>query len=401
MGEKKAFEDLRSDVIKVGLCTSCGTCAGICPLDSVMMNYELDEPEPELVGECDACGVCYEICPGRDIPLRDLDRMIFGREREVDREPLGIYKRSLRGYASRRDVRETSSSGGVVSALCICALEEKMIDGVLIAGWDERRPWRCKPVIATNPSEVVKGVRTAMVVVPVNALLREAVFKRDLKKIGVVGCPCHIHALRKMQMYNKPKKLVDSFSFMIGLFCAANYYFKGTEHMVTEFGKVDSMDEVISMDYRGGKWPGSLYVTTKDGKLRYIASKHEYTWHFLGAASYKRDRCLMCVDWSSESADISAGDIFTSIPEENRRWTATLIRTDKGEELMETAIKKGYVVVKDFDAEALPGSGLGWEAKKHANMYRLIQRKKYNWPTPNYQYTPSLVSIKPERVFPP
>ncbi|NIM44999.1 MAG: 4Fe-4S dicluster domain-containing protein [Nitrososphaeria archaeon] len=390
MDEKKKFEDLDCDVLDVGLCTSCGTCAGICPIDIIRMNYELDEPEPELIGECNACGLCYEICPGRDVPLRDLDRMIFERDRDVDREPLGIYKRSLRGYASRRDIRESSSSGGVVSALLNCALEEKIIDGALIAGWDEERPWRCKPMIASSPSEVAKPVRTAMVVVPINALLRE-VYKRNFEKIGVVGCPCHIHALRKMQMYNKPKKLVDSITFMIGLFCAANYYFKGTEHMIKELGKVDSVDEVICMDYRGGKWPGSLCVTTKDGETRYVASKHDYTWHFLGASSYKRDRCLMCVDWSAESADISAGDILTSIPEDNPRWTATLIRTEKGEELIETAINKGYVVAKDFDATVLTSSGLGWEAKKHANMYRLIQRKKYNWPTPSYQYTPRLV----------
>lgn len=394
MGERKEFEDLKRDVIGVGLCTSCGTCAGICPLDSIRMNYQLDEPKPELIGKCNACGLCYEMCPGRDVPLRDLDRMLFGRERDVDREPLGIYKRSLRGYASKREIRERSSSGGVVSALLNCALGEKIIDGALIAGWDEKRPWRCKPMIATTPSEVERGVRSAYVVVPVNALLRE-VLKRKLEKIGVVGCPCHIHAIRKMQMHNRPKRLIQRITFTIGLFCAANYYFKGTEHVIKELGDVNSMEQIVSMDYRGGNWPGSLYVTTKAGKVRCVASKDEYL-HFLGAASYKRDRCLMCIDWSAESADIAAGDIFTPIPEKNRRWTATLIRTDTGEELIETAIKKGYIIVKDFDAEALTRSGLGWEAKKHANMYRLIQRKKHGWPTPSYQYTPSLIPLNRE-----
>jgi coenzyme F420 hydrogenase subunit beta len=396
----KGFDDLAHDIINAGLCTSCGTCAGVCPSGFIHMGYEMDEPEPFLDGECNPCNICYESCPGRDIPLMDLDKTTFSRTRDIDNEPLGIFQHSYRGCATNPDTREGGGSGGVVNAVLRYALDEGIIDGAVIAGWDSKRPWRTKPFVATSADEIEKGMRSTLMVCPVNESLRDAIVTRKLKKIAVCGVPCHMHALRKMQMAGRPRNFVNSIVFMMGVFCAANYYYLGTEHLVREYGKVSDIKDVTSMDYRAGKWPGSLIVTTKDGKMHHVASKHEYTWHFLGSASYKRDRCLMCIDWSAESADISCGDIFTPIQEQNRKWTGVLVRTSKGQEIIDGAAKKGHLTLKDLDPTPLPSSGLGWEAKKHAAMYRLMQRKKYGWPVPDYQYPAKLAYVPFDRTFP-
>jgi len=397
---KKGFDDLARDVINAGLCTSCGTCAGVCPSGFIHMDYEMDEPEPILRSQCNPCDICYESCPGKDVPLVELDKFSFNRRRDVDNEPLGIFKESYRGCASSADTREGGGSGGVVNAVLRHALDEGIIDGAVIAGWDPNQPWRTKPFVATTGDEIEKGMRSTLMVCPVNESLREAVVEMKLKKIAVCGVPCHMHALRKMQMAGRPKSFVNSIVFIVGVFCAANYYYIGTEHLVRESGKVSDIKDVIAMDYRAGKWPGSLMVTTKDGKMHYVASKHEYTWHFLGSASYKRDRCLMCIDWSAESADISCGDIFTPIQEQNRKWTGVLVRTPRGKEIVDGAVRKGRLLLKDLDPTLLPSSGLGWEAKKHAAMYRLMQRKKYGWPVPDYQYPPKLAYVPFDRTFP-
>ena len=93
------FYDLYREVIGRGLCTGCGTCAGICPTKGVEMVYVDHEPEPRLSGQCTDCGLCYELCPGQDIPMPALDQMVFGRERQPEKELLGIYQRCVAAHA--------------------------------------------------------------------------------------------------------------------------------------------------------------------------------------------------------------------------------------------------------------------------------------------------------------
>jgi coenzyme F420 hydrogenase subunit beta len=346
----KGFKDLETDVIRTGLCTGCGTCVGVCPLEVLKIDYPMGDPEPILSGDCNNCGICYEVCPGRYIPISALEETVFGRKRKTDEEEkLGIYIRCLKGFAVDSTIRENSSSGGVTTALFTYALDNHILDGVLIAGFSREQPWRCQPLLATTAEEFVKlKANTAMVMVPINALLREAIVERKLKKIGVVGCPCHVHGLRKIQMIKKPRNIAENIFLTVGLFCGSNYYFIGTDHLVKELSNVNSWSDVVKMDYRGGQWPGTLVVETKGGKNICVAGKHEYTYHFLGATTYKRDRCLMCVDFTSELADISVGDVF-AVGKTDPRWTAILVRTKKGNEIIDGAVKKGYIKVEDYD----------------------------------------------------
>ncbi len=397
---KKGFSDLKKEVIDAGLCTACGTCVGVCASKAIAIDYEVDEPEPKLVGDCIYCEICYFICPGKNIPLRELDKKFLGKERDFEKDKLGIYKYCGRGYAENEEIKSGATSGGMISSLLICALEEGIIDAALLAGWRKDKPWRCKPYIATNREEVLLGLRTGMMIVPINELLSEVIVEKKYNKIAVVGLPCHIHGIRKLQQCRKPKKIADSIKLTLGLFCSATYYWEGTKHLLQEFGKIKNIDSIKAMDYRGGEKPGGLYILTKDGKIRFVASKHDCTWHMLGSASYKRDRCLMCVDFTAELADISCGDIFQDVDHKEKHWVATLIRTKAGEELIKLAIDKKYINFAEHDPDLIPASGMGWEAKKHAGVYRLVQRKRYGWPTPDYGYDISETPLPRNIKFP-
>jgi len=397
---EKGFSNLKKDVIDAGLCTACGTCVGACAPKAISIDFETDEPEPKLIGDCVYCGICYSVCPGKDIPLRELDKVFLGKDRDFEKDKLGIYKYCGRGNAKDEDIKIGATSGGMISSLLICALEEGIIDAALLAGWRKDKPWRCKPYIATNREEVLQGLRTGMMIVPINELLYEAAMIKKYNKIAIVGLPCHIHGIRKLQQHGKPKKIADSIKLTLGLFCSATYYWEGTKHLLQEFGKIKSIDSIKAMDYRGGKKPEGLYVLTKDGKIHFVASKHDYTWHMLGAASYKRDRCLMCVDFTAELADISCGDIFQNVDDKEKHWVATLIRTEIGEKLIKLAIDKKYINFTEHNPDLILASGMGWEAKKHAGVYRLLQRKKYGWPTPDYDYDISETPLPRDLKFP-
>jgi coenzyme F420 hydrogenase subunit beta len=116
--------------------------------------------------------------------------------------------------------------------------------------------------------------------------------------------------------------------------------------------------------------------------MHHVATKGAYG-SFLASGNYKRDRCLVCIDFTSELADVSVGDVFQR-REENPRWGAALVRTEIGQHLVEGATSKGYLEIKAHDPQLIPASGYGWEASKHANVARLLERRQHGWPTPDF-----------------
>ncbi|MBW1695429.1 MAG: Coenzyme F420 hydrogenase/dehydrogenase, beta subunit C-terminal domain [Deltaproteobacteria bacterium] len=396
---QESFSTLKKQVIDRGLCTACGTCAGVCSEQAIEMVCVEEEPEPKLTGKCNQCGFCYNACPGGVVPLADMDRWLFGKPSSFHEAPLGMYRKSLRGYATDHRLRESSSSGGVTSAILNYALDSGVIDGAIIVCSNPQMPWRCSATLVSCSEQTRSATRSSPEMVPVNSLLKHSVVEKGWRKIGIVGLPCHIHGLRKIQMKGEPPEISKAIKLCIGLFCAATYYFEGIKHLLVEFAGIEEIKEVVAMDYKGGRWPGSLTVLTRDGKITHVATKHEYTWHFLGPAPYKRDRCLMCPDFSARVADLSMGDVFQKVSD-NPNLTAVLARTDIGETILTSASSAGVISLEDHPPEFIPKSGMGWESKEHAGIFRTRQRKRFGWPTPDFQYPLKICPLPGKIVFP-
>ncbi len=387
---KGSFTELQNRVIQRGLCTACGTCAGVCPAGAIGWAYVDDEPLPELTGECAGCNICTTVCPGEEVNLPALEQFVFGRVREEQIPDLGFYREARVGWATDRVTRQLGASGGLVTALLIYALEKGIIDGALVAGFRQDLPWRTEARLAVNREQLLAAAQSKYACVPVNTLLNQAL-EQGYRRLAVVGLPCHIHGLRKMQFYGQPASLARGVVLMVGLFCASQFYFEGTRHLLVERLGVDRLEDIASLSYRGGDWPGHLVVELKDGR-RLLLDRHEYMYHHLMPA-FKRDRCEMCVDWAAELADLSVGDYWDPQVRAGHALgtSSCLVRSPAGEELLDGAVKNGYVETIPLEAARL-AAGIGYEMKKHAAAFRLRQRRRFGWPVPEYHrqtnYTP-------------
>ncbi|MQL52389.1 4Fe-4S dicluster domain-containing protein [Desulfofundulus thermobenzoicus] len=386
---KGSFEYLEKRVIRRGLCTACGTCAGVCPALAIGWTYVDDEPLPELTGECTGCGVCTAVCPGEEVNIPALEHFVFGRARDERVPDLGLYRDARAAWAVDRGIRAKGAGGGLVTALLIYALEKGIIDCALVAGFQHNQPWRTEPRLAASKDELTAAAQSKYACVPVNTLLTRA-YEQGYRRMAVVGLPCHIHGLRKMQYSGQPGSLVQSLVFMVGLFCASQFYFEGTRHLLVERLGIE-LDEIAGLSYRGGQWPGHLVVELQDGR-RLTLDRHQYMYHHLMPV-FKRDRCEMCVDWSAELADLSVGDYWDprAGAKETRGTSSCLVRTPVGEAIMAGAAKDGYVQTISLEASRL-AAGVGYELKKHGAAFRLKQRRRFGWPVPEYHretdYTP-------------
>lgn len=369
------FNRLQEEVVKAGLCTDCGTCAAVCVKQAVKMNYETEEPE--MAGECaPRCQICLDTCPGKDINLPQLNRVAFGREPGAAEGLLGVSQAFLKGYAADSQVRDGGAGGGVISALLIYALERGVIDGAVVTGMGQP-PWRVVPRTATSRQEVTASAGSHYSVVPTNSVISKAMGD-GLKRLGAVGLPCHVHGLRKIQAAGRPKQIGNAIKFVIGLFCAVNSTYRGTEHVIEELCGVP-LEQVAKVEYRGGAYPGNFQVTTRDGRLVAITSPQRR----IITSWFSRDRCLMCYDYSNELADISVGDYFHADMKRGvAGWSVIVVRSDTGRRLLEEAQAAHYLYVEPVERDYL--LGIGFERKRHGAVYQLLERQKHGWPTPDY-----------------
>lgn len=381
-----SWEQLKHDTIDRGLCSGCGACVAICPVNQV--HLQLGCVDPEMAGDCiEGCVLCNIACPGALIQKSELEDMIFGRKSNENEKPFGQYQEHLVTHAKHENVHHAGVAGGTVTALLLYALEEGIIDGAIVAGFDETEPWKVKAKIVTTREDLMKSVRSKYAICNIVSALGEAV-DQGLKKIAIVALPCHTYALRKMQLH-KNNRLASKIEFILGLYCLSQTYMDGTEYIIRERLGIP-LNEVDQISYRGrlgDPFGGGFWVKTKKGEeksLQLIAHWGMVPTIFIG---FQVERCLVCLDHTCELADLSAGDVWGREEELKETsefgWTGIFVRTEKGRKIFEGAIEAGYIVSEPGgDIESYYPVNPGHPKKKFAVPARIEYRKKYGWPVP-------------------
>ncbi len=315
-----AYDELESEVIEGGLCTYCGACVASCPLHHLKW-IDGGPKRPEKKAACEDCETCYRACYRTEIGKGAIEEEIFGRRRKGG-EDIGIYRRAIAARATDGSILEKAQDGGVVTAILVYMLEEKIIDGAILTGRGrEEDDWMPFPKVAKSKEEIISAAGTKYGVSPNLMMVRTAVIDEVLDNLCVVGLPCHVQAVRHLQHIKFD--LSPAIKFVIGLFCRENFEYVQMSKGVKERGVEMEEVEKISIS------KGFFNVHTSDTKLS-IPLKETAVWH--------SKHCLTCDDYSAELADISVGSEGSK-----EGWSSVIIRTEKGEEVFSEAESKGYI----------------------------------------------------------
>jgi coenzyme F420 hydrogenase subunit beta len=286
------------------------------------------EGKPKPVEKCRNCGICVIVCPQYEYTFPALEEAVFKRQRKPEEE-FGIYRRIVIAQANDKNILQTCQDGGVVTALLTYALERGIIDGAAVSGVSQERPFYPVPKLATTPQEVLDCAGTRYTYSP-NLLAFHEGISQDKRRLAFVGTPCQIHALRKIEKllleYVNPLRLA------IGLMCTESFTYEGLVegHIKGKLG-ID-LNDVKKMNIKA-----KILVTTKSGETHVIPLKE--------AKQYTRKSCTTCTDFSAELADISVGGLGLS------DWTFTILRTKKGEELFQGAVREGLLKTRPVKEE--------------------------------------------------
>ncbi len=328
------------------LCTGCGTCAGLCPQQAIQLQME---PKAGIYvpvvseDKCNRCGDCLSVCPGHSIELAEMNLKLFGAE--LTDNVVGNFLSIYMGHAGDQTVRHSSSSGGLVTALLIFALEEKFIDGALVTRMSADDPLRPEPFIARTPEEVVLAARSKYCPVPANIALNRIAAEKG--RFAVVGLPCHIHGIRKAEA--KCPELKDKIVLHLGLLCSHEDSFLMTRFILRSLGV--SHQSVQKIDYRGEGWPGSMSIVLSDGgRIRLPYLKYA-VWH--QSDMFTPSRCLTCCDTLNKLADVSFGDPWLPGFHDEAGVSIAVARTAEGNDLLRRAASGGYIHLSELPADKI------------------------------------------------
>ena len=376
--------DTIEKIAKNGLCTNCGTCAGICPENAIRMDkdYYSGCYYPQLDAErCNNCGLCFRVCPGHDVDFKALNLNIFRKKPED--VLMGNYQACYLGHATDDDLRYNGASGGVVTALLLFALEKEIIDGALVTRMKKDKPLEPEPFIARTREEIIDASKSKYCPVPANIMLNEILKSKDGEKFAVVGLPCHIHGIRKAELTNKTLK--EKIVLHVGIFCSHSDTFWQTEFLLNKLGLKE--EDVAKIDYRGEGWPGMMSILLKKGKKVSVPFSEATSLH--GLWLHALLRCALCCDLTAELADVSCGDAWLPEVLANEKMGKSIVisRTKMGEALCLEAVQDRYIKIEKTSAYKVKQCGDMMQTKKKDIKVRFFIQRLFNKAIPTYNTT--------------
>ncbi|MDA8291514.1 MAG: Coenzyme F420 hydrogenase/dehydrogenase, beta subunit C-terminal domain [Actinomycetota bacterium] len=335
--EKPQWAELYREVVTSGACTGCAACVVACPHD--VLGYDSDGRYKPFHVEEDGgaedcthgvrgCTLCTRACPRFRSWEAEIDSHLFGRERAPE-EAYGIARRVVLARATDPDLLAAGQDGGLVSALLAYALEHDVVDAALVSYLEgDGTSWKAVPGVARTRAEVVAAAGSRYTY-SANTLAFAEATAAGSERVALVGMGCQASAPGAMAA-RKAGKVARRFQLTIGLLCSKSFddaIFP--ELFEARYGL--RREDIVKMNIKG-----VFQVWTRDGSYHEVPLKEAHAW--------TREGCAQCPDFAAEHADISTGGIGAF-----GDWTLTIVRTSRGEELLDAMERDGVVEVRPVE----------------------------------------------------
>jgi coenzyme F420 hydrogenase subunit beta len=341
--EKPHWADLFTEVVTSGLCTGCAGCVIACPHEVLRYNdaegvyrpWKVDEdggPEDCTHG-VKGCTMCTRACPRFRTWEPEIDTFLHGRARE-DSEVAGISSDIFLARASDPALHEAGQDGGLVSAILVWALEHDVIDAALVSALEgDGTTWKAVPAVARTREDVIASAGSRYTY-SANTLAYPEAIAGGAERIALVGMSCQASVPAVMSA-RKAGKVARRLALSVGLLCSKTF----DDAIFPEL--FEAKYGLRRQDIKKMNIKGVFQIWTHDGEYHEVPLKEGHAW--------TRQGCTMCPDFAAEHADISTGGIgqFSD-------WTLTIVRTDKGREVIDAMVADGALDTRPGDDD--PGA---------------------------------------------
>lgn len=327
----KTFKNLKAEVIDTGLCGRCGGCVSVCSASGCGALKLGDSGVPEYV-EPNICmdgGLCYLVCPWTDALKEEL------KARADWVQPIGHFSDILSARSTDADIRKAATDGGVVTALLVQMLKAGHIDGAVVSVNTDM--FNRKAIVATSKEELLNAAGSHFSELPhleevgekysgfVSIVKQINQFKqvKKFRKLAVVGTPCQITSIKKMQAISIVPS--DIIKFTVGLFCMQCF----------------EMDSLMDKDFIKNRQIRPEDISSVNVKKDFIFNMKSGIQIYIPMNEVEkiaRPACLRCSHFANDFADISVGGLGS--PD---GYTTVMVRTIEGKKRFADALAGGSI----------------------------------------------------------
>jgi coenzyme F420 hydrogenase subunit beta len=353
-------------VVKQHLCTSCGTCAGVCSREAIKFHLNKFGVYVPLIDNklCTQCGLCLRVCPGHSFDYVKHCKRLHGEL--PDHAALGANLAAYAGHTTDENILRLSQSGGFVSTLLLFCIEKGIVNGAVVTGYRKDSPLEPRTYIARNREEILAAVGSKYIPVPASRTVRKIL--KEPGRFAFVGTPCQIQGMRKAE--TEIPKLADKIGLYIGLHCLGVFTYHFYDQILHKVGlRREELSYFHHRDKAWRGWQGDLHIKDTQGKSYHIDARNSRRWP---RPYFMNWRCLQCFDKGNEFSDVSCGD--GRIPDGLRFFeekgydlkkglSEFVIRTERGSQVVSQAIEEAKYIVHRTDADSI-ASSIGVAGKK-------------------------------------
>lgn len=304
-------------------CTGCGACVCVCPVGCIQMVENKEGFFYPVIDhtQCIGCKKCYKVCPN---------------EPEDDEDVVAV----LAGYSHNRDIRLTSSSGGVFTHLA----EEVLKRNGVVFGVAMQKSQAV--VCAVENIEEIPKLRGSKYVQSWvgNAYRQVEKYLKEGRWVLFSGTPCQIAGLYRV-LKKEYMRLIT-----VDFVCHGISSPQVLEKYLKERGNGKRISEIVFRDKTEGWNKFSMKIKWEDHTVSRASMEEDlYLQSFLKNLNL-RSSCFSCKFRKiHRRSDITLGDLWGA-DEVVNGWTEDLgyslilIQSKKGKELLES-IKEKIVAV--------------------------------------------------------
>ncbi len=320
---------------------------------------------------CTDCGVSRMVDPGAcgracqfikpDYP--GLEARVHGRTREEARKDEMYFGPFQSMHQARLEpAADGAQWTGITTALGADLLARGKVDAVLAMTGAEDDRWRPVPVLITDPADMVKCRGMRMGYAPLLALLEEAQ-EKGFTRLGVIGIPCQIYALRALETELGFDRL-----YVIGTPCSDNTTTEGFHQFLALLS--DAPETISYLEFRADY---KVELRFDDGR------KQEIPFLKLPISKLPPDffplTCRTCVDYTNALSDITVGYMGGS----GEQWL--IVRNPRGAEMLD-GLGDGVVLSQPSSAGKRQGAVRGFVANTRLAAGGLPLRSMPDWLRP-------------------
>lgn len=330
-----------SDVSEAYMCSSCGACSAICPVDARGFKFTNIGRLYVAVDakKCIDCGLCRKACPSLDV--QEIHSTF-------DNAYIGEIKDILVGRCADERLFNNAQSGGACAATLKHLFITGKIDAAIVCGMEAGNPPVVSARIITEIDRLEEIQKSCYTPVELLSILKRA---KKFKSIALVGLPCHIQGIESLMKMNR----FNNVHYRLGLICDRTL----SSTIMDVFGSLSPMSPDYKVVWRHKllkinnlcfKYQGAPVSVSSADRIKVYPN----TYRFLLKDIFTSPRCWVCYDKLNTFADIVYGDPWSmsDIDEENGS-SLVITRTPKGKSLIDEMMESGELLLSPRPLEQL------------------------------------------------